>query len=159
MIFFLAVATIKMSIVMFNMRLTGLTSHKWMIAHWTFFGTLIVYWLTAFFMVTFQCSPPSAGFNSVAAGKLNSPPKCISETTLGDILSSWHVASDFCLLSVPVIVLWKVRMPWPRKARLFAVFSVGAMSCIGSVVRQVDQSRLSVDPLCMHWPFYLNRTR
>ena len=55
---------------------------------------------------------------------------------------------DFALLSVPLIVLWKVRMGWGTKLRLYFVFSIGAMSCIGSVMRQIEQKRLSSDVLC-----------
>lgn len=137
-----------MSITMFNMRLTGLTSPKWRIGHWTFFGVLVAYTITALFVYVFQCDPPKANFDSIAAGKLNTAPKCISENKLGSSLSSIHVTMDFCLLAVPIIVLWKVQMPWGTKIRFFFVFGIGAMSCIGSVMRQLEQANLKSDPLC-----------
>ncbi len=137
-----------MSIVMFNRRLTGLTSTRWMIAHWTFFTLLVIYTLCAIFMIVFQCNFQAASFDLIAAGKLNSPKKCLSENQIGISLSTIHVVMDFCLLSVPIIVLWKVQMPWPTKFRFFAVFGVGAMSCIGSVLRQIEQANLKTDILC-----------
>jgi hypothetical protein len=146
--FFVAVGIIKMSIVVFNIRLTGLSSHKWLIAHWTFFGLLLAYTLAAFFMNVFQCNPPSANFDSIAAGKLPIAAKCLSENRLGTILSSLHVAMDFCLLAVPIIVLWKVQMDWAKKIRLYIIFSLGAISCIGSVFRQLAQAKVGGDILC-----------
>lgn len=152
MLFFVTVGIIKMSITVFNMRLTGLSSRKWMIAHWTFFALLVAYTLAAFFMNVFQCSPPRANFDSVAAGKLSTAPKCMTESDLGTSLSSIHVAMDFCLLTVPIIVLWRVQMDWRKKLRLYIIFSFGAMSCIGSVLRQLAQARLQKDPFCTSTP-------
>jgi hypothetical protein len=145
-----------MSITMFNMRLTGLTSHKWKIAHWTFFGLLVVYTLAALFMNIFQCNPPKANFDTIAAGKLDSRPKCLSENQLGSSLSSMHVIMDFCLLAIPIIVLWKVQMPWATKSRFFFVFGVGAISCIGSVLRQIEQANLKSDLSCQNSPYLLS---
>ncbi len=137
-----------MSIVMFNRRLTGMTSPRWMIVHWTYFTLLVIYTLCALFMTVFQCSPQHAHFDLIAAGKLNSPIKCLSENQIGISLSTIHVVMDFCLLSVPIIVLWKVQMPWSTKIRFFVVFVIGAMSCIGSVFRQIQQANLKTDIFC-----------
>ena len=134
---------------MFNMRLTGFTSKKWMIAHWTFFSTLVCFVIVSALLVVFQCKPPRAGFNSIAAGHLDVAPVCWSELKLNTGLSVWHVLSDFCLLAVPVIVLWKTQMKWNTKARLYIVGILGLTSCISSVIRLVYQHRIGIDPLCM----------
>lgn len=152
MIFFLALAVIKMSIVMFNMRLTALTSRKWKYANWTFFGLLVAYAIIVVFTNMFQCNPPRANWDSIAAGKLDRPAKCIPELALVGPLSVMHIVMDFCLLTVPVIVLWKLQMSWKHKVRLFIVFAFGAISCIGSVMRQVVQNSLTTDPLCPSFP-------
>lgn len=131
------------------MRLTGLSSRKWMIAHWTFMGVLIAYALTALFINVFQCDPPSANFDSVAAGKLPTQAKCISDDYLGTTLSVAHAVTDFCLLAVPIIVLWKVQIHRTTKIRLYLIFSIGAFSCVSSVLRQVSQGRIRDDPFCL----------
>jgi hypothetical protein len=145
-----------MSIVMFNRRLTSMTSSRWMIAHWIFFGLLIAYTTSALFMIIFQCNPQKANFDLIAAGKLSSAPKCISEDQIGISLSTIHVVMDFCLLSVPIMVLWRVQMPLATKIRFFIVFVIGAMSCIGSVFRQIEQAKLKTDILCQN-PLRLSR--
>ena len=132
---------------MFNMRLTGLTSRNWMIAHWAFFALLVVYVVTAISMNVFQCSPPSANFDHIAAGKLPTQAKCMSELNLTVPLNVVHAVTDFCLLAVPIIVLWNVRFPWSKKLRLYCVFSIGIMSCIGSVVRQIPPRGSQRNPL------------
>ena len=146
--FFVALGFIKLSIVCFNMRLTGISSKRWMYAHWTFFGILIIYILCAILLVTFACSPATAGFNTIAEGKLDKPPKCLSQSAQGNPLSVWHVVLDFCLLAVPVLVLWRVQLPWVTKIRLFFLFSLGAICCFASVMRQISQARLKKDVTC-----------
>lgn len=147
MVFFVGISLVKMSMTLFNMRLTGLTSPKWKIAHWTFFGALVIYLLAAIFMNVFQCIPVSGNFDSVAMGKLDKPPKCMTENELGFSLSSIHVVMDFCLLAVPIIVIWKVQMRWAAKIRFTIMFGIGGVSAIGSLVRQVEQAKLKSDPL------------
>ena len=147
-VFFVSVGLVKMSITLFNMRLTGLTSRKWMMAHWTFFAILVVYTLTALFINVFQCKPPQAHWDLIYAGKLPDPPTCLTATFVSSLLSTWHVVMDFCLLTVPIIVLWKLQIKWSTKIRLYIVFSVGSMSCVGSVVRQIYQGRLHSDLSC-----------
>lgn len=148
--FFVAVGFVKLSITSFNMRLTGLSSKRWMYAHWAFFGVLVIYILTSILLITFQCNPVVAGWDSVATGRLETPPKCLSELAVGNPLSIWHVVMDFCLLAVPILVLWKIKIPFNVKFRLLGLFSIGAVCCFCSVMRQVAQSRLKFDPTCKH---------
>lgn len=114
----------------------------------TFFGALVAYILCAILLITFECLPATAGFDFVYAGKLDKPPKCLSISAVANPLSVVHVVMDFCLLAVPILVLWKVRLPWATKIRLFLLFSVGAVCCLASVMRQVSQARLKFDPTC-----------
>lgn len=151
--FYVALGFVKLSITSFNMRLTGLSSRKWMFAHWTFFGILTVYILCTILLVTLHCNPVSAGFNTIATGKLSVPPRCLSEPAMIDPLSIWHVAMDFCLLAVPVLVLWKVLIPRATKIRLFLLFSVGAISCFASIMRQIAQRHLKYDFTCEPPPY------
>jgi hypothetical protein len=138
-----------MSITAFNMRLTGLSSRNWMIAHFTFMAVLVCFVLTSLFIYTFRCTPPAAGFSQIVVGKMNVLPKCLREDRLGRGFSAVHVVTDFCLLAVPIIVLWKVKMSRAAKLRLYTVFSMGSFSCVASILRQHAQSRLKYDIYCM----------
>jgi hypothetical protein len=136
LIFFLAVGFIKVSICLFNRRLTSMTSRAWIMFNDIFIALLGAYLMVALFWNIFQCDPPWVGWDAIRVGK--SPghkAKCTPDTIVGSALSVIHVLMDFDLLSVPLVVLWKVRMGWGTKLRLYLVFSIGAMSAIGSVVR------------------------
>ncbi|KAH7348512.1 hypothetical protein BKA65DRAFT_584245 [Rhexocercosporidium sp. MPI-PUGE-AT-0058] len=149
-IFFVAVGMIKVSICFFNRRLTSLTSPAWLIFNNVFLFLLGTCILLALFWTIFQCNPPYAGWDPIRIAKESRAFKCTSDNIVGSTLSVIHVIMDVALLSVPLIVLWKVQMGWGTKARLYFVFSIGAMSCIGSVMRQIEQKRLASDVL---WNF------
>lgn len=104
--------------------------------------------ILALFWTLFQCDPPYAGWDPIRTAREGREFHCTSDSIVGSTLSVVHVVMDFGLLSVPLIVLWNVRMGWGTRLRLYFVFSIGAMSFIGSVVRQVEQERLSADILC-----------
>lgn len=152
LLFFPATGFVKMSITCFNMRITGLTSKGWMIAHQTFLAVLFSYNLAAVLTIVFYCRPARATFDLLAAGKLPVPQKCgdfAERNRLATAFNIFHIGSDFCLLSVPIIVLWKVQMHWATKMRLFFVFSIGAVSSIASVMRQISDSKSQLDQTCM----------
>lgn len=147
--FYVAVALIKMSIIAFNMRLTGLTSRRWMIAHWTFFGTMIVYALLTVFLTNLWEDPPRARFDLIYAGKLSEPLKIKANIfMISYFVTSIHVASDILLLSFFAIVLWKIQMSWAVKLRLFVVFAIGAVSFISAIQWQLAIKTGAIDVLC-----------
>lgn len=145
--FFLAVGFIKVSICLFNRRLTSLTSRAWTIFNNIFLFLLFCYIMLSLFWTLFQCDPPYAGWDPIRIGREGKSFHCISDNIVGSTLSVINVIMDFGLLSVPLIVLWKVRMGWGTRARLYFVFSIGAMSCVGSIMRQIEQKKLSFNDL------------
>jgi Fungal rhodopsin domain len=149
LIFFLAVGFIKVSIGFFNRRLTSLTSRAWSIFNNIFLFLLFVYINLALFWNIFQCDPPYAGWDAIRTAKRGKRFHCTSDTIVGSALSVIHVFMDFGLLSVPLIDLWKVRMSWFTRLRSYFVFSIASMSVIGSILRQIEQERISMtDILC-----------
>lgn len=147
---FVSVGFIKLSICFFSRRLTTLTSRTWTIFNNVFLVLLVAYILLALFWTLFQCDPPYASWDPIRVAREDKPFKCISDNIVASTLSVIHVIMDFGLLSVPLIVLWKVRMGWGTRFRLYFVFRIGAMSFIGSVMRQIEQKRLTFnDVLCM----------
>lgn len=147
--FYEAVAWIKMSIIAFNMRLTGLTSRRWMIVHWTFFAFMAVFALLAPLLDIFITAPPRARFDLVYAGKMHTAPRMTFNPFIAaNLLISIHITSDVLLLSFFGIVLWKLKMSRAVKFRLFMVFAVGAISFIAAVQWQLAQKSFGADILC-----------
>ena len=148
-IFYAALGMIKISIILFNRRLTGLTSRRWMIAHNIFLFIVISYIVTSIFLTTFSVNPPPAGWQLKNEGKMATPPKHRLPTdkiALG--LSIIHIALDFALLSVPLIILHTMRMDMWKKLRLGFLFSVGAASTIGAIMRPILLNSKQKDITC-----------
>lgn len=149
----MAVGLIKVSIVFFNRRLTGLTSCKWMIAHYVFLALVVGFMITALFAELFQCTGPvNLKFSALARGRHPTATKCRNGNQLGYGLAIIHSTFDFALLTVPLILLYQMRMSTGKKIRLAFLFSIGSLSCIGSVMRQVIQTRIYND-LDFTWTF------
>jgi len=149
LIFWITVVLVKISITLFNRRLTGLTSKRWMIAHNVFLGILVCYLITAVFVDVFQCiHPVGVQFDLHDFGSLKTKPQCINPNAAGIALSVIHIILDFALLCVPLIVLYKIQMSTAKKLRVGFLFSIGSISCIGSVMRQITQYH---QPLDLTW--------
>ncbi len=146
--FFVCVGVIKMSITAFNIRLTSLSSRRWQIINWTFFTICGLYTLVAFFLNIFQCNPAGGSFDLLLLARSGKPPECVGVAHMGTILRAINITLDYCLLAVPVIVLWKVQMTWLMKGRLFVMFGVGGLACVGSVMTLVSKFHLKTDFLC-----------
>ena len=119
-----------------------------MIAHNVFLSLLVVYIFTALFLNIFTCLPALSQFSLITYGSLPTAPKCMNKNAVGIALSIIHIAFDFALLSVPLIVLWKIKMSAMKKLRIGFLFSIGAISCVGSVMRQLTQYHTSADLTC-----------
>lgn len=149
----MAVGLIKVSIVYFNRRLTGLTSFRWMVAHYVFLALVVGFMITALFSELFQCTGPvDLKFSVLARGRHPTNNKCRNGNKLGYGLAIIHSTFDFALLTVPLILLYQMRMSTGKKIRLAFLFSIGSLSCIGSVMRQVVQTRI-YNNLDFTWTF------
>ena len=145
-LFFVSAGLIKISISLFNRRLTGLSSQKWMYAHNVFLFLVISYTIIAIFATSLQCTPYGTQFSLIRIGQVSV--KCIDGKRLLDSLLIIHVVFDFALLSVPLLVLYKIRMNVSRKIRLAFLFSVGSISCVGSAVRLTLRTASNPDRIC-----------
>lgn len=135
-----------MSIALFNIRLTTLTTRFWKNVNWAFFVICAAYTFAALFLNVFKCNPQYASFNLLRIADSGMVPKCLSVNSMNSILRL-NLALDFTALAIPVIVIWKVQLSWKRKARIFGLLSIGLIACIASVMTLVSQYTLATDPL------------
>lgn len=136
-----------MSITAFNVRLTTMTSTKWRSVNWIFFGLCGVYTLVAFFMNVFQCNPAGASFDLLLVAASGTSPRCEGVAEMGTVLRTINFVLDWCLVLIPMAVLWKVKMSWLKKIRLLAAMTVGSLACIASVLTLIAKKQLKTDPL------------
>ena len=148
-LFYVAAGLVKISICLFNRRLTGLISRRWMICHNTLLGLICCFILGAVFVEVFKCSPPLKQWGLLGFGRpRNAPSHCLKVKDYALPLNILHIIFDFALLSVPVIVLSKMKMSTSKRVRLLFLFSIGSVSCIGSIMRQVVSMQKSTDMTC-----------
>jgi hypothetical protein len=91
-------------------------------------------------------------WDKIYSGKLAQPARCWSTLVVANTLSVIHVVMDFVLLLTPIIVLWNVRLNKKTKIRLFIVFSMGSLSCVASILRELAQKSISKDITCKPTP-------
>lgn len=154
MLFYISVGLIKISIALFNRRLTGLTSRRWMILHNIMLGLLVSFIISAILLEVFKCHPILSRWDLKDIGKQDQPVTCIPVTQYGLALNIIHVILDFALLSVPVIVFCRMKMNMSKRIRLIFLFSIGCISVVGSVNRQIIMVQNALDVTCKFNLFY-----
>ncbi|KAL2046515.1 hypothetical protein ABVK25_011796 [Lepraria finkii] len=144
-LFYISVGLIKVSITLFNSRLTGLTSKPWMIYHTILLVLIVTFIITSIFIQVFKCLPVLHSWGFLGYGEPAQPVKCVTINTYSLALNVTHVILDFALLSVPIIVFCKMKMSKSKRIRLIFLFSIGAVSVIGSVNRQIIMQQNALD--------------
>lgn len=140
---------VKISIVLFNRRITGLASKHWRWFNDGFLAVLVIYLITFTVWSARNCATAIETF--LNAGRAKSLPKCdgfpATRVALG--LGVTHVVLDFCLLCTPIIVLWKVQMDRSKKVRPFIALLIGAISCVGALMIRVTTNQKHTDIPCI----------
>lgn len=149
-IFYFTVFCIKISIVLQNRRITGMTSRSWQIAHYTYLALLLCLMLISVFLNIFACSPIATLFSLQAIARVANPRsiKCLNDHTLSLATRTMHIVTDWLLLPVPLIILYRLRMPWKKKLRVGFIFCLGLISSIATIVRNVLSTQVTTDPTC-----------
>ncbi|RAH74287.1 uncharacterized protein BO66DRAFT_313099 [Aspergillus aculeatinus CBS 121060] len=69
------------------------------------------------------------------------PGQCININIPILVTSIVNVVSDFLMLLLPIVCVWRLQMTWWKKMSLSAVFAAGIFACICSVMRLVVSVR------------------
>lgn len=146
--FFVCVGLVKMSIVAFNMRLTSTWSRAYRIANISFMVICGLYTLAAFFVNIFKCLPVGAGFDLLKVARSGSVPVCLEVAMMNTYLRVINIVTDYCLLAIPISVIWEVQLSQGKKLKLFVALGFGSLVCIGSIMTLVSKFRLKSDVLC-----------
>lgn len=109
---------------------------------------MITYTLSALFVNALQCKD-GVQYDLIKYGKgEGGDGKCIDQDIVQDVFIVSHVVFDFCLLSVPLIILFKMKTNTSKKLRLAFLFSIGSISCIGSAMRLKTKVDANPDRTC-----------
>ena len=149
LLYFVTTALVKISIALFNRRLTSINSRRWDIASRIFLGVLVLYLLAIIFSQVFLCTPVPAKFDLYKLAALDPavPFKCGNLYQGALALSVVHLLTDAALLTVPLVILIRLKsMSRPRKFRLAVLFSIGSLSMVGGILRMAHILNLPNDP-------------
>ena len=136
---YVALAAIKIAIVLFYMRLTAFTSKTWMLFHKLLIILLVGCALATCLVAGLQCKPIFK--NDIRRiGREGIHLKCIPILNLVYGFNVWHIVTDFILLVVPFKLLWRVQLMWTTKLRVCIAGIVGLANIALSIARAVDQA-------------------
>lgn len=116
-----------------------MTSKKWQYAHWTYLALLICLLPICVCLNAFQCQPVAAEYSFKAVAQVADPRtiKCLNGDKIGLATRCLHIITDWLLIPVPLIIIWRTQMKLSKKLRLMSVFAVGVVSSIASIMRNV----------------------
>ncbi|TEA21426.1 hypothetical protein C8034_v004291 [Colletotrichum sidae] len=135
--FYVAVGMIKLSIAIF-IRRTADRLNKWLqIGCNVFMASLVAYIALAIFYNVFACDPPAIQWDLALRGQLEPVPTCVDLAVQAKVLSGIHVAQGITLLLTPIVILWRVRMQKAKKIRLFIFWTMGGLTVLGGLLRQI----------------------
>ncbi|KAI7786484.1 hypothetical protein LA080_003728 [Diaporthe eres] len=93
-------------------------------------GAIVFSWaMAAFFPSIMSCYPVEKAWDSSIPGR------CIDYGIVTLVIGILNVIMDFAMLSLPMPLLWKLRMSTRRKAYLSGIFAVGCIACVVSIAR------------------------
>ncbi|KAL8772644.1 MAG: hypothetical protein Q9209_002305 [Squamulea sp. 1 TL-2023] len=138
-LFYIAINVIKISIVLFYMRLGAFASRAWMWTHRIFIAVLTIAAIIQLFLTVFQCDPPIYA-NIREIGRRNVKPVCLPLVDMTVGFSVWTILTDGCLLVVPFMMLWRVQMKWSMKLKVCIAGVVGLGNVALSIARTIAQA-------------------
>ena len=140
---------VKMSIVLFYMRLSGFSSRRWIRTLWVLFAIMCCVLIITILVTLLPCRPILWRLDIKAAAHMyTEPPVCLEVTQSITPLSVLYILSDALLLIIPVAMLWRVQMRWTIKLRVCLAGLVGCANIALSIVRTKENYYMKKDITC-----------
>ncbi|KAK7706151.1 hypothetical protein SLS57_009803 [Botryosphaeria dothidea] len=119
----------KLSLLLFYRRLAPFQWFQFAI--YVVMFVVFAYTLGIIFSLIFPCKPIQSNWDVTITGE------CINKTGIYIATAVINIATDIALLVLPIPVLARLQMPLLEKSALIAMFSIGSMTCITSVIRLI----------------------
>ena len=140
--FFIALATCKISICLFLLRLSHFNKLKRIL--YGLIAFLVVTHLALFFLNVFQCNPISKVWN------LSDPGKCFSQQTIMNILVAQGILSsitDFVCAAFPTVLIRNLNIRKQIKVALCCLMGLGIITGGIAIVRTATAWQIKSDDL------------
>ncbi|RYN57376.1 hypothetical protein AA0114_g2398 [Alternaria tenuissima] len=141
-VYYLIINAIKISILFFYLRIAVEKRFEYLCKGTIYF--LVTFGVVCVIVCLAQCVPLHKMWD--LAGQVSG--QCINTTAFFYTTSAVNIIADIWILLLPINTLLKVQRPRREKFALVVIFSLGAFSCIASIVRlySVDVYTESEDP-------------
>lgn len=90
----------------------------------------LIFYAFGFFFAIFECSPREKIWN-----RLETTGSCRNVNVALQASGLFNVLSDFMILVIPLPLLWKLQMSLKKKSLTTAVFAIGLLACLTSIIR------------------------
>ncbi|ESZ98065.1 hypothetical protein SBOR_1596 [Sclerotinia borealis F-4128] len=131
---------IKISILLLYVRIFGSLRYFRILAYG--FGGFTFAWAVMVVIVcTFQCLPVAYQWDKTIEGG-----KCIDSWLFFTIGSSFDVLVDLALLILPIPAVWNLQLSVLQKLSVIAIFCLGSLTCVFSLIRLVAVAQDKNDP-------------
>ncbi|KAM3088643.1 hypothetical protein ACMFMG_000279 [Clarireedia jacksonii] len=118
----------KFSLLLFYHRLAPL---RWFrLAVYFLMLVVVGYSFAIIFALIFPCRPMAKNWDVRITGGT-----CINRAAIYTATAVVNIATDLCLLTLPIPMIVHLRMPNVQKIGLVFIFAVGSMTCVTSMVR------------------------
>ncbi|KAG7105258.1 hypothetical protein HYQ44_016570 [Verticillium longisporum] len=131
--------TIRASVCVLLLRLATSRVHRWII--WANFAVIAAISAAFFFILVFQCSPPSHFWTQVYGTDGHCYSKLIVTYTT-TVHSCVSCLSDWCLGLLPIALLWNVKINSRTKVTIAVLLSLGMIAGVVLLVRIPYVTRL-----------------
>ncbi|EKG13089.1 hypothetical protein MPH_09765 [Macrophomina phaseolina MS6] len=141
-----AVSSVKISIALFLMRLAQRTRNVKFL--WGMIAFLIAFTLSCMGTLIFQCTPVAAAWDFSLRPPTGSA-KCFAMDTfrnIGMFNSIVNILTDFLFASLPVPLIWKLKVNMRTKLTLIITLSLGYFASAAAIVKCVLQWNVLSDP-------------
>jgi hypothetical protein len=139
--YFPAIFLVKMSILLQYLRMfaPNRSLNKTMFyGAWTIIIASFLSYGASMFWTIWYCKPRQMIWNKLTPGG-----HCHDHGPIVFSSGIYNVFSDICILLLPVLSLWRLRIPVGRKIAVSMLFATGLLACIASVMRIVFTIRIA----------------
>ncbi|KAF3398607.1 hypothetical protein F1880_005661 [Penicillium rolfsii] len=126
----LCITPAKISVLLFYVRIFCI--HKFQKLVYLVGSLVLAVGITVFFQTIFQCSPIAYGWDQSVG-----PGTCIDQTVFYRYISPFNVLTGILILALPLPLVWKLQAPKAQKIGLTAVFVLGGLGTVASILRMV----------------------
>ncbi|KAF7513246.1 hypothetical protein GJ744_010642 [Endocarpon pusillum] len=92
--------------------------------------TNFIFYFTDFIFETTACTPREKIWN-----RLITTGHCRNTHAMYMASGIFNVLSDFAILILPIVPIWKLQLPFKKKILMIATFSTGLWACVTSILR------------------------